>query len=152
MFNFLPLMGYCLAVVIIAQTVAPVPSSGSLETAKAIYIENCATCHVPVAAEVLPTETWKQILENPQDHYGTRVDNLVRISQVVIWQYMMTLSRPLRPQEVQPSYAGESRYFKVLHPRVELPEVVNVQSCIICHPAAQQLDYIQLNPQWQDGP
>jgi hypothetical protein len=152
MFNLAPFIGYCLVVMIIAQGIAPVPSPDNLETAKAVYIDNCSSCHIPIAPEVLPTETWQQILERPQAHYGTSVDNLVRISQVVIWQYMMTLSRPLRPQEVQPSYARESRYFAALHPRVELPEVINTQSCLVCHPGATRLNYQQLAPQWQDGP
>ncbi|TVQ45677.1 MAG: cytochrome [Gloeocapsa sp. DLM2.Bin57] len=152
MFNILPFLSYCLAIIIIAQGITPVPSTTNLETAKAVYIDNCSSCHIPIPAEVLPTETWQQILERPQNHYGTSVDNLVRISQVVIWQYMMTISRPLRPQERQPLYARESRYFRALHPRVELPEVVNHQSCIVCHPAAAQLDYQQLAPEWEDGP
>jgi len=152
MFNFTPLVGYCLALIIIAQTIAPVPPETNLETGKQLYLENCASCHIPIPPEVLPTETWKEILENPQNHYGTSVENLVRISQVIIWQYMMTFSRPLRPLENQPSYVNQSRYFYALHPRVKLPDLINTKSCLVCHPGAQQLNYQQLSPELEDGP
>ncbi|ELR99832.1 Dihem cytochrome c [Gloeocapsa sp. PCC 73106] len=152
MFNLVPLIGYCLALIIIAQSVAPVPPESTLATGKDLYIQHCSSCHLPIAAEVLPTETWKEILERPQNHYGTSVTDLVRISQVVIWQYLMTLSRPLRPQEVQPTFVRDSRYFKALHPRVEFPDVVNSYGCIACHPGAQQANYQQLTSQWDDAP
>lgn len=152
MFNLVPLIGYCLAVIIIAQTVAPVPPSTTLETGKDLYLETCASCHLPIAPEVLPTETWKEIMENPQKHYGTSVPDLVRISQVVIWQYLMTMSRPLNPQEIQPTYIRNSRYFRALHPRVEFTNEINSQNCLACHPGARQLNYQELTPEWYDAP
>jgi hypothetical protein len=129
-----------------------IPPQTTLDTGKSLYLENCASCHIPIPPEVLPTETWKEILEKPQQHYGTEVTTLVRISQVVIWQYVSTFSRPLRPQEPQPAYVEQSRYFKALHPRVEFTTTINSQSCLKCHPGAQELNYQKLSPEWDNAP
>jgi len=32
---------------------------------KEIYLENCSSCHLAIPPAVLPTDTWKTILENP---------------------------------------------------------------------------------------
>lgn len=152
MFSFTPIISYCLAVMIIAQVVAPSHPQETLVTGQQLYLEHCASCHVPIPPAVLPTETWKEILENPQQHYGTQVETLVRISQVVIWQYVQAFSRPLRPQEIQPSWVRQSRYFQALHPRVQLPAEVNSQSCLSCHPGAKQLNYEQLTSEWLEAP
>ncbi|MBE9169960.1 cytochrome C [Pleurocapsales cyanobacterium LEGE 06147] len=114
-----------------------------------LYLENCASCHIPIPAEVLPTETWQQILENPQQHYGESLPRMIGLNIRLIWNYLRTFSRPLLPEEPKPEYVTNSRYFKALHPQVDLPQPVTHQSCILCHPGAQQLDYRTLSPEWE---
>lgn len=134
----------------VGLTLAQGSQNTNQETAQALYIEHCGTCHLPIPPEVLPTETWKEILEKPQKHYGTQVTTLVRITQVVLWQYLSTYARSLNPQEPQPYFISQSRYFRALHPQVDLPDPLTHRSCAVCHPGAAQLDYQTLAPQWQD--
>ena len=119
---------------------------------KSLYLENCSSCHIPIPPEVLPTETWREILKKPHQHYGKKLPELISVTKLLIWDYLRTFSRPLAPQEVIPIYVQQSRYFKALHPRVKLPKYVTHQSCVTCHPAAAQFDYRRLTPEWENSP
>ncbi len=116
------------------------------------YLEKCASCHIPVPPAVLPTETWKRLLEKPDDHYSTSIPEMVRLTQLLTWDYLSVFSRPLTTDEPLPLLVERSRYFKALHPRVQLPEEVTLKTCAICHPNAQQFDYRTLSPEWENAP
>jgi hypothetical protein len=109
------------------------------------YLEKCAGCHLPMPAEVLPTETWKQIIEKNEKHYGTSLPDMDRLSTTLIWSYLSTFSRPLLPNEALPYLVEDSRYFKALHPQVSLPEATTSQTCLVCHPNGAQLDYLTVS-------
>lgn len=117
------------------------PPTQNFQVAQELYLENCSSCHIPIPPAVLPTETWKEILERPLDHYGTKVDTLVRLTQVIIWNYVSAYSRSLMKDEVQPKFIAQSRYFAALHPKVALPNPVTHRSCVACHPNAISFDY-----------
>ena len=127
------------------------PASPNYQLGQKLYLENCSSCHTPIPPEVLPTETWKQILENPQNHYGTQLPTILGPVVLLMWDYLRTFSRPVNPEETVPTLVAQSRYFKALHPRVELPEFVNYKTCITCHPGANQLDYRSLTSEWEDA-
>jgi hypothetical protein len=128
----------------------PIPSR--YENGRDLYIENCSGCHIAIPPEVMPTETWKQLLENPEDHYGRSLTNLIRITQLLIWDYLSAYSRPLTTNEPVPLLIEQSRYFKALHPRVKFSEPVTTDTCVKCHPGVAQFDYRTLTPEWQDAP
>lgn len=115
------------------------------QLAQELYIQNCSSCHIPIPAEVMPTDTWQEILERPGKHYGTSLPKLSSINARLIWNYLKTSSRPLLERELKPEFVTQSRYFKALHPKVDLPKPVTHQSCILCHPGAKQLDYLSLS-------
>ena len=117
------------------------PMSDSQKIGQQLYLETCASCHVPIPPSVLPTETWRDLLSKPQNHYGINLPEVVSVTQLVIWKYLRTFSRILNVDEPKPKFVAQSRYFKALHPKVELPKPVTHQSCIVCHPNAQQMDY-----------
>ncbi len=127
--------------------------SARFEAGKDLYVETCSGCHIALPPEVLPTEAWQKLLEKPNDHYGTSVPNLIRLSQLLIWDYLRTFSRTLPAKdEPIPFYVELSRYFKILHPRVEFTESVTHKSCIVCHPGVKNFDFRTLTPQWDDAP
>jgi Dihaem cytochrome c len=133
-----------------AKVVDTVPSR--YQNGLELYLETCSGCHVPIPPEVMPTETWKKLLENPEDHYGQSLTDLIRITQVLIWDYLSAFSRPLTTNEPIPLYAYQSRYFKALHPKVEFSQPVTTETCIRCHPGANKFDYRTLTPEWEDAP
>jgi hypothetical protein len=116
-------------------------ATGNYKAGLEIYLENCSTCHIPIPPAVLPTETWETILENPYDHYGTKIESLVRFTQVLMWEYLSNYSRQLLVNETKPKYIAQSRYFFALHPQVKLPNPITHRSCIECHPQASDFKY-----------
>ncbi|MEM1367239.1 MAG: cytochrome C, partial [Cyanobacteria bacterium P01_H01_bin.15] len=107
--------------------------------------ESCGTCHIPIPPEVLPTETWERILENPGDHYGQRLEPPVGPVILLMWNYLRTFSRSVLEKESVPAFVSKSRYFRALHPQVSFADPVSHRTCYECHPGAQQLNYRQIN-------
>ncbi|GCL56942.1 dihem cytochrome c family protein [Microcystis aeruginosa] len=115
------------------------------------YLENCATCHIAIPPSILPSQTWKKILENPNSHYGIRLKPIVGITQRLIWDYLSYSSRPLTETTFVPLLIEQSSYVKVLHPRVNLPTPLGHTTCVTCHPNASRYDYQTLTPIWDNA-
>ncbi len=114
-----------------------------------LYLENCSSCHIAVPPQVLPTQTWQQLLQDTQ-HYGVELPALVDPPRLIIWNYLQRYSRPLLPQEeIVPYRVNRSRYFKALHPNIDFPQAVTLKGCVSCHPGANQNNFRQLTPEWQ---
>ncbi|MGD1702101.1 diheme cytochrome c [Dapis sp. BLCC M229] len=115
-----------------------------------LYLENCATCHVAVPPQVLPTESWQIILRDSQ-HYGVQLPTLIDPPRQLVWNYLQVSSRRKSQQDERIPYRiASSRYFKALHPKVELPQQLNIKGCISCHPKVKNFDFRTLNSEWLD--
>lgn len=110
----------------------------NFKTGESLYLQSCGSCHIAIPPAVLPTETWKTILENPNNHYGTKVVGLNRLTQLLMWQYLQNYSRGLLKDEPQPKFIAQSRYFFALHPQVEFTKPITHHSCVDCHPRARE--------------
>ncbi|HEY9651376.1 MAG TPA: cytochrome C [Coleofasciculaceae cyanobacterium] len=128
-------------------TVDVVPARYQL--GKELYLENCGSCHVALPPEVMPTETWRRLLLEPQQHYGQQLPPLIGPVVLVMWDYLRTFSRSHVDNELIPYRVAESRYFKALHPQVDLPKPVRPGTCAICHPGATDYNYRRLTPEWE---
>ena len=115
-----------------------------------LYLQNCATCHVGLPPAIMPSETWRQLLQDNQ-HYGVALA-INRLDRQIIWQYVRKFSRPHSAEEEVPFRIYQSRYFKALHPRVNLPTKTGLTSCVSCHPGAGQYDFRSLSAEWQNAP
>lgn len=116
-----------------------------------IYLETCASCHIGIPPAVMPTQTWQQILPDPQ-HYGVQITPLTEPSLHIAWNYIQVYSRPTGKGESVPYRLAQSRYFKALHPKVQFPQPVSLGTCVSCHPGAAQFNYRSLTPEWQNAP
>jgi mono/diheme cytochrome c family protein len=132
------------------KSVDPVPDR--LQLGMELYRDRCGSCHLAIPPEVFPTQTWQQLLQNPQDHYGTTLKSIIRPELLIMWDYVSRFSRPLEEDETTPYRFGNSRYFKILHPRVDLPNPISHATCASCHPAAREFDFRYLAPEWEDAP
>lgn len=121
------------------------------QAGKKLYLENCATCHIGLPPEIMPSETWRQLLQDPQ-HYGADLRPLVSPNLQIVWEYVKTFSRPQSVEEEIPYRIYQSRYFKILHPKVKLPARAGINSCASCHPGAGQYDFRTLSSEWQNAP
>ena len=147
--------GILLASLLQQPAIAQSPSSDTVlnryQIGQQTYLENCATCHIAIPPSILPSQTWKKILENPNSHYGIRLKPIVGITQRFIWDYLSYSSRPLTQTTFVPLLIEQSSYLKVLHPRVNLPNPIGHTTCVTCHPNASRYDYQTLTPIWDNA-
>lgn len=153
----------------VAQSVTPLPKENAVAPAteaaigtvdvvperfqrgQTLYLENCATCHIGIPPAVMPSETWRQLIQD-SEHYGVTINPLNAIELQILWQYLREYSRPQTVDDAIPYRIYQSRFFKALHPRVDFPSKVNLSSCISCHPGANQYDFRRLTAEWQNAP
>lgn len=125
--------------------------TGNLKIAQQTYLENCATCHIGIPPAAFPTQTWRELLRDPQ-HYGATLTPLEEPDRSLVWTYLRTFSRQVVEGERIPFRFGESKAFKILHPRVELSRSVPISSCVSCHPGATQYNFRKLTAEWENSP
>ncbi|MGG6265681.1 diheme cytochrome C [Leptolyngbya sp. AN03gr2] len=125
--------------------------TGNLKLGQQAYLENCATCHIGIPPATFPTQTWRELLQDPQ-HYGATLNPLQEPARSLVWTYLRTFSRQVVEGERIPFRFGESKAFKILHPRVELSRSVPISSCVSCHPGANQYNFRKLSAQWENSP
>lgn len=116
-----------------------------------IYLESCGSCHFALSPGIFPTETWQQLLQDPQ-HYGLQITPLVDPPLSLVWNYLQTFSRQQGAEERIPYRVEESRYFKALHPRVKLPQSIDFATCATCHSGAAQYNFRELTSEWENSP
>ncbi|ATS18717.1 cytochrome C [Parathermosynechococcus lividus PCC 6715] len=116
-----------------------------------IYLRRCGTCHLALPPETMPAEAW-QVLIQDTNHYGATLPPIPRPEMIPLWNYLRTYSRALGADAQIPFRVGRSPFFRILHPRVELPEPVTFGSCSQCHPKATLFNFRELTPEWQHSP
>ncbi|MEL6937659.1 MAG: cytochrome C [Cyanobacteria bacterium J06598_1] len=115
------------------------PVAEQYETSYGVYIENCATCHVALPPAVLPIETWQTLITDT-NHYGVTL-NLDRFEQQLMVNYLQTYSRRHDGNGPVPYRLKNSATFQALHPSVDLPQPLNLRSCVGCHINAGEQNY-----------
>ncbi|WP_016951485.1 cytochrome c [Anabaena sp. PCC 7108] len=148
-------IGFILGLATSTQAAKPTPSIGTVDVVPAqyqlgqeLYLENCASCHIGIPPAVLPTQTWKNLLEDSQ-HYGVQLKPLIDPPRILVWKYLSTFSRVQLQDETTPYRVNDSRYFKALHPGIKLPNPVSMSSCVSCHIGADKYDFRSLTPEWE---
>ena len=130
-------------------TVDVVPPN--LQFPQELYLEQCGSCHIALPPAVLPTQTWRVLLLET-DHYGVTLPPFLNPQLRLTWAYIKTFARSKREDELTPFEVKRSRYFKILHPRVQFSTPVSVNTCVNCHPSAAQYNFRQLSPEWENAP
>lgn len=129
-------------------TTDPVPEQYQL--GQSLYLEHCGSCHIAIPPAVFPTQTWQELLENRDSHYGVSLPRIIGPELITMWNYLQVFSRSLGDEEFGIPFRFEgSRYFKALHPDVPLSDSISVDSCVTCHPASAQFNFRQLSPDWE---
>ncbi len=116
------------------------PVLAGYQMGQKLYLENCATCHIAIPPAVLPSQTWFDLLQDP-NHYGKQLPTINGFDLRLMWNYLGTYSRSLREDEQVPYRLTRARHFYALHPQVDLPRPVKVESCITCHPKANVFNF-----------
>jgi Dihaem cytochrome c len=150
-------MGWLLSSATSAISATPTSEVGTVDIVPAqyqlgqqLYVENCSTCHIALPPAVLPSQTWKNLLQDSQ-HYGAQLQPLVDPPRVLVWKYLSTFSRTQLKEEETPYRVNSSRYFKALHPKVKLPSPVQIGSCVSCHPSANEFNFRRIKEEEERG-
>ena len=125
--------------------------SGNFKLAQQTYLENCATCHIGIPPAAFPTQTWRDLLQDSQ-HYGATLTPLADPNRSLVWSYLKTFSRQAVEDEQTPYRLGESKPFKILHPKVKLSRPIALSSCVTCHPGTNQYNFRKLSAAWENSP
>lgn len=125
--------------------------SGNLKLGQEAYLQNCATCHIGIPPAIFPTETWRDLLQDAQ-HYGATLNPIAEPNRSLVWRYLRTFSRQVEEGDRIPYRVNESKAFKILHPKVELPKPLNLSTCISCHPGTNQYNFRKLSADWENAP
>ncbi|MEA5581730.1 cytochrome C [Nodularia harveyana UHCC-0300] len=148
-------MGGLLSLATTAHSATPASEIGTVDVVpaqyqlgKQLYLENCATCHIALPPEVLPSQTWRNLLQDSQ-HYGAQLTPLIDPPRILVWRYLSTFSRVQLKEEATPYRVNSSRYFQALHPQVDLPSPVKIGSCVSCHPSARDFNFRHLTAEWE---
>lgn len=145
--------------VLVAATPTPAtPTIGTvdlvpplLQVNQQLYLQTCGSCHLAIPPQVLPSQTWQKIIQD-SNHYGATLPPLLRTDLNRIWAYLRTYSRAVEEGTAIPYRVNRSRYFRILHPRVDFPQPVSLSSCVTCHPGAAQYNFRSLTPEWENAP
>lgn len=116
----------------------------SLQVGQSLYVQNCGSCHIAIPPAVFPSQTWDQLLQDTS-HYGAVLDPILEPEQSWIRRYLRFGSRLVNQGESTPYRFRQSRYFKILHPQVDMPSPVTTQTCIICHAKAPEFNFRQFS-------
>ncbi|MBD2552972.1 diheme cytochrome C [Limnothrix sp. FACHB-708] len=123
----------------------------SFTLGRELYLENCASCHIGVPPGLMPSQVWRNLIRD-RDHYGTTIETPRDPSLQIIWNYLKEYSRPAENNEQINYRVGRTTTFKALHPRVQLPDPVQLSTCIRCHPRADFFNFRALSPDWENAP
>lgn len=120
-----------------AQPVDPIPDQYRLGAE--IYTQQCGSCHVALPPQVLPSQSWREIILSTQ-HYGRQIQLPDSLAQQAMWEYLQTFSRRYEDNEPLTYRVSRSRFFQALHPNVEFGTPVQVGSCVSCHQLVSSTD------------
>ncbi len=145
--SLLILIGLCLSLgsgMALAQSTPPIgtvdPIAPKHQRGQELYLKNCASCHIGIPPAVLPSQTWAELIQDPE-HYGAQLPQIAAFDLRQMDQYLTTYSRPLREDESTPYRIGQARVFLALHPQVKLPKPLTIASCASCHPKADVFNF-----------
>lgn len=110
------------------------------QAGETLYRQTCGQCHFAIPPAVFPTQTWEQILQD-SSHYGAVLEPLADPELSWMRRYLRFSSRLLREQEATPYRFRQSRYFKILHPQVDVPKPITFDSCKTCHLKAAEFNF-----------
>ncbi len=114
------------------------PAAGA---APAAFVEECGSCHVAYPARFLPADTWRAVMGNLADHFGTDA-SLDEATAREIETYLAANARRKATPPVSTLRITAQRWFEHEHRRVlkrrPPPAVKSAADCGGCHRRAAE--------------
>lgn len=105
------------------------------------YLAECASCHIAYPPRFLPAASWRALMSNLGDHFGSDA-SLEAATAAAILQYLEANARRRRASDTPPPLRiTESRWFRHEHGRPdallrEHPTIKSAANCGACHTEA----------------
>jgi len=116
------------------------------------YVEQCGACHFVYQPELLPTESWRKILEGTDDHFGEAVDldpsvrieiagyltsNAANTSSGELAKKIMRCLDGLTPLRITVIPCIRREHHEIFSQMLKRPSVGALSNCIACHRTAE---------------
>ncbi|WP_310441080.1 diheme cytochrome c [Sulfurimonas sp.] len=122
------------------------------------YIKECASCHFAYQPGLLPSRSWKKVMENLNDHFGTDAslepEDKKKILKYLVDNSAEKFTNYKRSKKINDSIPAvetpiavtKTRYFiqkhKELKPKmIEQKDVKSLANCMACHTKADKGSY-----------
>ena len=112
------------------------------------YTDHCGACHFAYQPELLPSESWQKILEDPEDHFGETLDldadtreeiyvyltsNAANTSSSKLSQKIMRCLDGQTPLRITDIPYIRKEHHEIGQSVVNRPSVGSLSNCIACH-------------------
>ena len=119
----------------------------------AAYADHCGACHFAYQPELLPSESWRKILEGTDDHFGETVDfdmearekisgyltsNVANTSSSELSQKVMRYLDGQVPLRITDVPYIRKEHHEISPQVVKRPSVGSLSNCIACHRTADR--------------
>ncbi|HET9644923.1 MAG TPA: diheme cytochrome c [Burkholderiaceae bacterium] len=108
------------------------------------YQQECAACHVAYPPSLLPAASWKRLMNNLPQHFGTDASlDPAAVKTISGWLEANASKRAAEPPQDR---ITRSAWFQREHDEVprdawQRPSVRNAANCAACHTGASEGDY-----------
>jgi len=115
------------------------------------YQQECAACHTPYPAGMLPAASWQRVMANLQRHYGTDASlEPAGVKELSAWIAANAGTYKRVREEPPEDRITRSAWFLRKHDEVapatwKLPAVKGAANCAACHPQAEQGNFNERN-------
>jgi nitrate/TMAO reductase-like tetraheme cytochrome c subunit len=135
----------------LAATTALLPLTGWSETEvflvdNSVYRAECASCHIAYPPQLLSKESWRALMGDLANHFGTDASVDAKTAQE-IQRYLEANAGGARAGEVKPPLRiTETHWFRHEHDEVpaavwKVPAVKSAANCGACHTQAERGDF-----------
>ena len=111
----------------------------------AAYKAECGTCHVPYPPQLLPAESWRQLMGRLERHFGGDASIDAKAHAEIGGYLAANAGRRPAPAAAEPRIT-QTRWFRKEHDDLAAsvwtrPAVKSAANCAACHTRAEEGDY-----------
>lgn len=125
------------ALAMLGANTAAFANGGSRQPPPAKYLEECASCHVPFPAKMLPAASWRALLSSLDNHFGTDASIDAPTARAFSQWLSENASRRMStrpPQDRLTQSAEFIRKHREIATSVWLrPAIAGASNCAACH-------------------
>ena len=122
---------------LVASAAAPA-FAGSRAPLDPTYVAECASCHIPYPPRFLPAASWRALMGNLGDHFGTDASLDAQTVAAVLQYLEVNARRPRASDSPTPLRITETRWFRHEHGTPDKlvrrhPTIKSAANCGACH-------------------